>query len=863
MKKSILSFVIASVIAPIATSTNADTGSYITTPVNVSNAQSNSHKAIAEMNHWRNVYNSAPESERSYAASKLDAATRAAQTAVMAEKIAIKDWLHPQAGSESASIHDDSWKYAGEIPAKFQNENPEHKAPSNTVVASVPKVQINITSQTPEQKSPTSITPEISPSASPSPMPSAVPTQRAPHAKPVAVPAPVVKIDTGAPSNYAPYAIPQAIPTAGAYQVSPTEITAVAKPAAIPSKVEEEQIPSQIKPLATPAAVPSKPAEQAVPVAAPQAIPAAVPNAPVVTATVTPNRAPIATPAVVPSKPAEQAVPVAAPQAIPAAVPNAPVVTATVTPNRAPIATPAAVPSKPAEQAVPVDSVNTQTDNWKYNNETPAKFHNEVVAKYQNEVAATNRMANTSGRAKYAVPVIVDASVTGNNGTFIVEGQNGVTYDLDGLKVQSEHAYTNTLTLSNQLTQEKQDRTDAESQITSDLQDEGKTRADADVQLQKEIDVKADAAQVNQLAITSHAYDLVVEGKADANTKDIAVNRAAIASKVDQAAVDTSVKAETNRAIQAEGDLDKRVTFNHTETLDLERSINSVKIDDIKRDQTIAGNTQLVKTEEVTRKAQINKLDNDISGETSRAISAEKMNAKGIATNTAAIAQKADTSTVSAIETKVATNAKDLSTETQRAIMAETANEANISLNAGAISDNTAKIDNVSNDVNRNAQLEDTHFKTLQTAVSQKVDTGTYQQRAADVDQRIAERKAEQEKTDKVVASHTAELSDHEARISDLESRNQTNFGKLKNQVESNRKRASAGIAGVAAIATIPQVLESQSFNLGAGVGNTDNESALAVGFSARVSQSTVIKAAVSNDTQHNFVIGAGVAYGW
>ncbi|MGM8753025.1 YadA-like family protein [Enterobacter chuandaensis] len=754
MKKSILSFVIASVIAPIATSTNADTGSYITTPVNVSNAQSNSHKAIAEMNHWRNVYNSAPESERSYAASKLDAATRAAQTAVMAEKIAIKDWLHPQAGSESASIHDDSWKYAGEIPAKFQNENPEHKAPSNTVVASVPKVQINITSQTPEQKSPTSITPEISPSASPSPMPSAVPTQRAPHAKPVAVPAPVVKIDTGAPSNYAPYAIPQAIPTAGAYQVSPTEITAVAKPAAIPSKVEEEQIPSQIKPLATPAAVPSKPAEQAVPVAAPQAIPAAVPNAPVVTATVTPNRAPIATPAAVPSKPAEQAVPVAAPQAIPAAVPNAPVVTATVTPNRAPIATPAAVPSKPAEQAVPVDSVNAHTDNWKYNNETPAKFHNEVAAKYQNEVAATNRMANTSGHAKYAVPVIVDASVTGNNGTFIVEGQNGVTYDLDGLKVQSEHAYTNTLTLSNQLTQEKQDRTDAESQITSDLQDEGKTRADADVQLQKEIDVKADAAQVNQLAITSHAYDLAVEGKADANTKDIAVNRAAIA-------------------------------------------------------------------------------------------------------------QKADTSTVSAIETKVATNAKDLSTESQRATKAETANEANISLNAGAISNNTAKIDNVSNDVNRNALLEDTHFKTLQTAISQKVDTGTYQQRAADVDQRIAERKAAQEKTDKVVASHTAELSDHEARISDLESKNQTNFGKLKNQVESNRKRASAGIAGVAAIATIPQVLESQSFNLGAGVGNTDNESALAVGFSARVSRSTVIKAAVSNDTQHNFVIGAGVAYGW
>ncbi|MCS5737410.1 YadA C-terminal domain-containing protein, partial [Herbiconiux daphne] len=91
----------------------------------------------------------------------------------------------------------------------------------------------------------------------------------------------------------------------------------------------------------------------------------------------------------------------------------------------------------------------------------------------------------------------------------------------------------------------------------------------------------------------------------------------------------------------------------------------------------------------------------------------------------------------------------------------------------------------------------------------------------------------------------------------------QTNFGKLKSEVESNRRRASAGIAGVAAIATIPQVIESQTFNVGAGVGNTDGESALAVGFSSRASQNTVVKAAVSTDTQHNFVVGAGVAVGW
>ncbi|MEE9686030.1 YadA C-terminal domain-containing protein [Lelliottia amnigena] len=115
------------------------------------------------------------------------------------------------------------------------------------------------------------------------------------------------------------------------------------------------------------------------------------------------------------------------------------------------------------------------------------------------------------------------------------------------------------------------------------------------------------------------------------------------------------------------------------------------------------------------------------------------------------------------------------------------------------------------------------------------------------------------------VASNERTLSNHESRIQNLEANRGygSKFNQLKSDVENNRKRASAGIAGVAAIATIPQVLQSQTFNVGAGVGNTDGESAVAVGFSARATENTVIKAAVSNDTQHNFVVGAGVAYGW
>ncbi|WP_313485220.1 YadA-like family protein [Pseudescherichia sp.] len=136
-------------------------------------------------------------------------------------------------------------------------------------------------------------------------------------------------------------------------------------------------------------------------------------------------------------------------------------------------------------------------------------------------------------------------------------------------------------------------------------------------------------------------------------------------------------------------------------------------------------------------------------------------------------------------------------------------------------------------------------------------------QRADDLDIRIKASKAAQDKANATLAQHTAQLADHETRISDLEQSNSATFGKLKNEVDENRKRASAGIAGVAAMANIPQVLQNQSINVGAGVGTTDGETALAVGFSGRAGDSTVVKASVSNDTQHNFVVGAGVAVGW
>lgn len=143
------------------------------------------------------------------------------------------------------------------------------------------------------------------------------------------------------------------------------------------------------------------------------------------------------------------------------------------------------------------------------------------------------------------------------------------------------------------------------------------------------------------------------------------------------------------------------------------------------------------------------------------------------------------------------------------------------------------------------------------------VDVTANTARAADLDNRIAQQKAEQAKTNQTVAQHSKQLADHESRIQDLERNTSNGFAQLKSQVEKNKRNADAGIAGVAAMANIPQVTESQNFAVGAGVGSRQGESAVAVGVSFRASQNVVVKATVAGDTQQSWTVGAGVSYGW
>lgn len=161
---------------------------------------------------------------------------------------------------------------------------------------------------------------------------------------------------------------------------------------------------------------------------------------------------------------------------------------------------------------------------------------------------------------------------------------------------------------------------------------------------------------------------------------------------------------------------------------------------------------------------------------------------------------------------------------------------------------------------------------SLVNANTQAIATETEERKAGDVsaqlriDQANANIEANRQAsaaTNKRVAENTAAIANHEQRITSLEQQTVRGFSDLKRQIDDNRKDANAGIAGVSAMANIPQVTASQDFSVGAGVGFRGDEQAIAVGFSARAYQNVVVKASVAGDTQQSLTVGAGVSYGW
>ena len=206
-------------------------------------------------------------------------------------------------------------------------------------------------------------------------------------------------------------------------------------------------------------------------------------------------------------------------------------------------------------------------------------------------------------------------------------------------------------------------------------------------------------------------------------------------------------------------------------------------------------------------------------------------------------------------KTDIATNKADI-TSTKAAVATNTAD---VAANKAAVATNTADVA-----ANKAAVAKNTSgVATNKAAVA--VNTSSIH------DEVTRAKAAEYANTQAITHTNTRvtkneqRLDNHESRIADLEGGKGygNKFNDLKNQVDQNRKHAAAGTSSAMAMANIPQVLQGQTFAVGAGIGGYDGENGVAVGFSARVSESVVVKATVSDDSQQNFGYGAGVSVGW
>jgi len=86
---------------------------------------------------------------------------------------------------------------------------------------------------------------------------------------------------------------------------------------------------------------------------------------------------------------------------------------------------------------------------------------------------------------------------------------------------------------------------------------------------------------------------------------------------------------------------------------------------------------------------------------------------------------------------------------------------------------------------------------------------------------------------------------------------------RLRKQIDDTDKDAKKGIATVAAMANIPQVDESKTFSLGAGVGGYDSEWGFAVGGSYRVAPAVVLKGSLGTSDGGEVAGGLGISSSW
>lgn len=192
------------------------------------------------------------------------------------------------------------------------------------------------------------------------------------------------------------------------------------------------------------------------------------------------------------------------------------------------------------------------------------------------------------------------------------------------------------------------------------------------------------------------------------------------------------------------------------------------------------------------------------------------------------------------------------------------ANQADVDANKQAITADETNITANKAAIDTEVKAEQQHFSTLSSGVQQAQTTGDAAQNRADI--AFANAEANHQalvNTNQRLADDEKTLANHEQRISDLEANNRTNFNKLEQQQNKDRKEFRAGLAGAFALTAIPQAPQGHTVGFGMGVGTFNGQNAVSAGISARVSANVSVKTGLSWDTADNVGAGAGVLFSY
>ena len=114
-----------------------------------------------------------------------------------------------------------------------------------------------------------------------------------------------------------------------------------------------------------------------------------------------------------------------------------------------------------------------------------------------------------------------------------------------------------------------------------------------------------------------------------------------------------------------------------------------------------------------------------------------------------------------------------------------------------------------------------------------------------------------------VISSTAQDLQAAKQTMQAMNNTTNQQFKSLRDEVDSNKKQANAGISGAMAMAGLPQVQTNQRVMFSAGGATYNGESALAVGASVNFNSHVITKVSFSDDTSNNMGASVGVGIGF